>query len=322
MAPNIHDQLVGKAAQVLDLLGINDAALHRHIRCPLPAHADLHPSFRVDEQANCYYCSCTQRGGSLVDLVMAMQKAGSFWDAVCYLRDELRLHDPAPAHRPPMNLPAPASIASLPTPAVVTAPQSSVATNLQFASNAFDDYLKRCTAVHQHPYCHAKKIPPIGAYHDRVMGHLVLPLHDVNGVTTGIQLISPSGRKWFVEGSRMRGNGLLLGTIERDSLLGITEGWATGVTIFSLLNQPVLVTFSANNLLAAARPYQRPWLPMVIFGDLDASGVGQRYALEAAEALGARAIFPPTRDLDCDFNDLYVRKLRSNVSSVQESRHA
>ena len=60
-----------------------------------------------------------------------------------------------------------------------------------------------------------------------------------------------------------------------------------------LLNQPILVTFSANNLLAAAQPYRRPGLQMLIFGDRDASGVGQRSAIEAAKALRAAILFPP-----------------------------
>lgn len=319
MVPNIHEQLIGEAPRVLELLGIDEAALHRHIRCPLPNHADLHPSFRVNGDANCYYCTCTPRGGSLVDLVIAMQKAIGFRKAVSYLRDELRLEHAA-LRRPLATAPTPPTTMQSPTMAAASAIAQS-ANAMRRVPNEFDEYLKRCVPAHQHPYCHTKKIAPVGAHYDRVTGNLALRLHDVDGVTTGIQLISPAGNKWFAEGSKMRGNGLLLGTIEKNSVLGICEGWATGVTIFSLGNQPVLVTFSANNLLAAAEPYKRPWLSMVVFGDIDRSGVGQQYAHAAAAALGAGLMFPPTDRLDCDFNDLYVSKILGKTTQSAGGRH-
>ena len=61
MGPNIHFQLAGEAARVLNLLGIDNAALHRHIHCPLPEHEDSHPSFRVDEKRNRYFCTCNPK---------------------------------------------------------------------------------------------------------------------------------------------------------------------------------------------------------------------------------------------------------------------
>lgn len=315
MGPNIHFQLAGEAARVLNLLGIDNAALHRHIHCPLPEHEDSHPSFRVDEKRNRYFCTCNPKGGSLVDLVIAMQKASDFKEAVSYLRSRLRLNGsgasrPSPV-RPQVTGPASGTAATL----AVTSNVSSQKQNIPSGINEFDEYLKRCVPAHQHPYCRAKKIAPVGALYDRNTGDLVLPLLDVNRVTTGIQLISPNGQKMFVKGSRLRGSGLLLGTIENGAPLGICEGWATGVTLFSLLNQPMLVTFSANNLLAAAQPYRRLGLQMVIFGDRDSSGVGQRSAIEAAQALRAATLFPPEHEGDCDFNDLYVRKLLAKQKS-------
>ena len=218
MGPNIHFQLAGEAARVLNLLGIDNAALNRHIHCPLPAHEDSDPSFR-DEKRNRYFCTCTQKGGSLVDLVIAMEKASDFKEAVRYLRFKLRLNGSGASWPSPVRLqvagPASGPAATL----AVSSNSSPQYQNIHSAINEFDEYLKRCIPAHHHPYCRTKKIAPVGALYDRNSGDLVLPLHDVNRVTTGYQIISPLGQKRFAKNSRLRGSGLLLGSIESGLLI-------------------------------------------------------------------------------------------------------
>ncbi len=310
MHADIHTQLRGHAEAVLDLLGIDPAALHRHIRCPLPDHADRHPSFRVDEGANRYYCTCNPRGGSLVDLVINMHVAGDFKSAVRFLRQHLKLGSSVTVFgaQPAVLLPAPRSLAGV-SPADPWAPLPQVDTDVLPEINPFDEYLKRCGPAYQHPYARKKRIAPVGAFLDPVTGNLVLPVHDADEEIRGIQLISAAGEKWFAEGSALRGHGLLLGSVHDARGLGVCEGWATGVTLYSLLGLPMLVAFTANNLLAAARPYHAMGIPLVFFGDRDPNGTGQRYARAAAHELDAAVRLPSERTGDTDFNDFYVRKM-------------
>ena len=318
MHTNIHTQLRGHAAAVLDLLGIDPAALHRHIRCPLPDHADRRPSFRVDEQANRYYCTCNPRGGSLVDLVINMHVAGDFKSAVRFLRQHLKLDSRVTVFgaQPAILLPAPGSLAGV-SPADPWAPLQQRDTPPLPDINPFDEYLKRCIPAYQHPYARKKRIAPVGAFLDPVTGNLVLPVHDADDEIRGIQLISAAGEKWFAEGTALRGHGLLLGSVHDARGLGGCEGWATGVTLYSLLGLPMLVAFTANNLLAAARPYHAMGIPLVFFGDRDPNGIGQRYARAAASELNAAVRLPPERTGETDFNDVYVRKMTATQEGSQ-----
>jgi Toprim domain len=310
MGPNIHTQIGGQAEHVLNVLGIDPVALRRHIHCPLPTHDDHRPSFRVDRRSNRYYCSCTPRGGSLIDLVIAMGVATDFKSSARFLREQLPMIGGGSVDNyKPLTVPKPIPKPSVsPHPQTITAlPEHDSDLHPSLDANAFDEYLKRCVPVQQHPYVRAKRIAPVGAMVDQRMGHLVLPLRDVDGVTRGVQMISGNGDKWFADGTHLRGHGLLLGSIADKRGLGVCEGWATGVTLYSLLNLPILVAFTASNLMPAARPYHDLGIPLIIFGDRDANGTGQRYAQEAATALKAKLQFPPDGKGDSDFNDFYTR---------------
>ena len=109
--PNIHTQLVGQAEPLLKVLGIDETALRRHILCPLPTHDDHRPSFRVDRRDNRYYCTCTPRGGSLVDLVIAMGQATDFRTAVGFIRQHLPHIGGGPVDEyKPLTIPRPLSV--------------------------------------------------------------------------------------------------------------------------------------------------------------------------------------------------------------------
>ena len=310
MGPNIHTQLVGQAERLLKVLGIDETALRRHILCPLPAHNDHRPSFRIDRRDNRYYCTCTPRGGSLVDLVVAMGQATDFKTSVQFIRQRLPHIGVGPVDEyKPLTIPRPLSVSHCSSPPdwFGSLPDHDSEVHPDVGAKDFDGYLARCVPASLHPYVRAKRIAPIGAMIDPRIGHLLLRVHDVAGVTNGIQLISERGEKWFAEGTHLRGKWLLLGSIGDQRGLGVCEGWATGVTLYSLLNFPILVAFTANNLLAAAQPYRQRGIPLVIFGDRDPNGTGQRYATEAANALQARLQLPPEGKGDSDFNDFYTR---------------
>lgn len=70
--PDIHQEIQGRVPEILTALGIDPAALRKHIHCPFKAHEDRHPSFRIDASKARFYCSCTHGSGSMIDLVMRL----------------------------------------------------------------------------------------------------------------------------------------------------------------------------------------------------------------------------------------------------------
>lgn len=322
---NIHQQLEGKAPEVLSHLNINPAALKGHIPCPIPGHDDRHPSFRVDAQKNRAYCSCLDGGCSLPDLVVHMGYAASFLESTLFLRRALGLK--VSSHRKARDSML-RNAGRVPQPIPLAVAASAVApTSLQAAvtktSEDWDAFLQQCIPATGHAYCQKKCIPPIGALIDPGTGHIILRVHDVGGQTRGYQVITASGEKRFAKGTELARHGLLLGQLDESGMLEVCEGWATGVTLHIHLKTPVLVTFSAHNLLPAARPYQALVAKMRIFGDHDQNGAGQRAATAAAEEMNAELRLPPVPEGfkgSVDFNDLYVQDRAGGLSEFYPSR--
>ncbi len=91
---DIKVQLEGRALDVLRLLRIHIYAASTQIPCPMCGSRGVGVSFNVREHQNRYYCTiCTPRGGSLVDLVIALGYAGNFHGAVTFLREKLELEN-------------------------------------------------------------------------------------------------------------------------------------------------------------------------------------------------------------------------------------
>ena len=87
--------------------------------------------------------------------------------------------------------------------------------------------------------------------------------------------------------------------------IGIGEGLATCATLAeSLPNVAMFAAFSAANLpnVAHALRQRFPDAQIVIFGDNDASGAGQRYAMAAAHAVDGFIAIPPIPERD--WNDM------------------
>jgi len=136
-------------------------------------------------------------------------------------------------------------------------------------------------------------------------GSLVIPLYDENGVLVSLQFIGDDGTKRMMKDGKAQGSCCFIGDIgdlqSGDTIL-IAEGWATGASLYEATGHFTIVAFSAGNLTAIAiqtRKYH-PANEIIICGDNDASGVGQKAAREAALAINGRYILPPTLG---DFND-------------------
>src|SRR4028118_2220943 len=72
---DIHAQVAGREGEVLGLLGIDPGPPRgaRHRPCPFPDHDDAHPSWRWDAGKRRWFCTCAEKGGTVLDAVMRMR---------------------------------------------------------------------------------------------------------------------------------------------------------------------------------------------------------------------------------------------------------
>lgn len=183
-------------------------------------------------------------------------------------------------------------------------------------------YAKAEFACDKHPYLACKAVKPHNAkIHE---GKLLLPLKDFNGVIHGVQLISGDGTKRYVSGTNKTGHFFSIGSIGKDKLLVLCEGFATGATINEATSYPVLVCFDAGNLLAVAKRVRAafPELKIVLAADDDHATEGNpgvTKATEAAKAVNgyvAVPVFPiPREPQHTDFNDLFKVSGKETVGS-------
>jgi putative DNA primase/helicase len=147
-----------------------------------------------------------------------------------------------------------------------------------------------------HPYLVKKKIK---AYDVRQLKNgLLIPVYDESNRLVNAQFISPIGEKRFLSGGRKRGCFFVIGDLSERIL--ICEGYATGSSLFEHSGQRVIVAFDANNLLPVAKNIREvaPDSEIIICGDNDLSGVGQKAASEAALAVSGKVLIPPIDGMD------------------------
>ena len=162
----------------------------------------------------------------------------------------------------------------------------------------------------QHPYLLSKQIAPYGGIR-QIGGHLVIPLHDNRDQLWSLQSISPTGRKKFLPGGRVRGLYFRLPGLRHRIYL--TEGYATGATIRRVTSCTVLCAFSAHNLIVVAEWAARRWprANFLVAADNDqftTGNPGVTAAHAAAARIGAEVVIPefPVDALTArptDFND-------------------
>lgn len=153
-----------------------------------------------------------------------------------------------------------------------------------------------------HPYLKRKGIGVHGA---RVTGdgRLVVPLYGQDGTLASLQYIAHDGGKLYHPGGQTGGKFWMLGTMDEPGTLFVAEGFATAATIHETTNRPVVVAYSASNLVpvtGSMREMHGASQDIVIVADNDKSGVGQRYAEQASAKFGARMVMPP---IEGDAND-------------------
>lgn len=154
----------------------------------------------------------------------------------------------------------------------------------------------------EHPYLKRKGIQPHGA---KITGdgRLMVPLFDSDGVLASLQYIDAEGGKLYHPGGSVGGKFCIIGTMDVPGVLYVAEGFATAATIHEVSNRPVIVAYSASNLVPVTgtlRDLYGQSQDIVIVADNDASGVGQKYAEQACAKYGARMAMP---SIQGDAND-------------------
>lgn len=133
---------------------------------------------------------------------------------------------------------------------------------------------------------------------------LLLPLYSIGGELRGLQAIDELGRKSLIRGLDKRGLFIPLtgGKLASDYAgnLYIGEGFSTVATIRQATDQPAVAAIDAGNLLHVAEAWRKklPSAEIIIAGDIDKSGTGQRAAMEAAHAVHGLVALPPFTDVE------------------------
>jgi putative DNA primase/helicase len=158
---------------------------------------------------------------------------------------------------------------------------------------------KTVTEQNQHPYLVNKRIEPHGLrLHS---GALVVPIYSEDRRLVNLQLINPDGEKRFLYGGRKKGCFAVIG--KAGQVIQICEGYATAASLHESTGHFTVVALDAGNLEAVAVIIRKlyPASQIIICGDNDESGVGQRAARAAALAVAGRYLIPEA--IGQDWND-------------------
>jgi len=166
----------------------------------------------------------------------------------------------------------------------------------QVASETVEKIWLSGGAAHpDHPYLKRKGIQTHGV---RITGdgRLMVPLYDADGTLSTLQYIDEDGGKLYHPGGQTGGKFWMVGSLDEPGTLYVAEGFATAATIHETTNRPVVVAYSASNLVPVTGTLRQMYgatQDIVIVADHDNSGVGQRYAEQASAKFGARMVMPP-----------------------------
>lgn len=168
-------------------------------------------------------------------------------------------------------------------------------------------------ATPDHPYLKRKGIQAHGA---KVTGdgRLIVPLYSSEGHLSTLQYIGSDGQKLYHSGGSTNGKFAILGSMDEAGVIYIAEGYATAATIHEETGRPCVVAYSASNLVPVTSMIREKFglgQEIVIAADNDKSGIGLRYAEQAAAKYGARFVLPPNEGED-------VNDFRTNGGDVKQ----
>jgi hypothetical protein len=168
-----------------------------------------------------------------------------------------------------------------------------------------------------HPYLQRKGIRPHGLRVDD-QSRLLVPVQSDDHIIS-LEFIDTDGDKQFLPGGRVRGGFCPLGDVDKTDTILLCEGFATAASLCEATSYLTVCAFSAGNLLSVATQLRQqfPASTIVLCGDHDLSGTGQRAAREAAEAVNGVVVLPEEPGMD--FNDLAQAKGLHAVTAAIEA---
>lgn len=158
-------------------------------------------------------------------------------------------------------------------------------------------------ATENHPYLTRKGVKNHGLKMTNGDRRLIIPVYNSTGEMVSLQYIDKEGNKQFHPGGKVSGCFFMISG--EGSKIYMAEGYATAATIHEVTGASVIIGYNANNLIPVAQSIRQtyPNNPLVIVGDNDESGTGQKCAKEAADRSGATVIIPPELG---DANDYHM----------------
>lgn len=130
----------------------------------------------------------------------------------------------------------------------------------------------------------------------------MIRIYDQDKQLVNLQFIDPAGNKRFLSGGKKKSCFSFVGDKLSQTML-ICEGYATGASLYQVTGLFTVVALDAGNLEAVALTIRKhyPNHPIIIAGDNDESGTGQKAARSAALAVGGKYILPGR--IGHDWND-------------------
>jgi hypothetical protein len=169
-------------------------------------------------------------------------------------------------------------------------------------------------AIHpEHPYVVKKRIEPIGIkqLHERIIVPLYNDFEDREDSPVSLQYINSVGEKRFHPDCPVSGCFHAVGNLSDTDLIYVTEGYATGITVYKATGVTVVVAFNSGNLRAVCAKLKEtfPKIRIVIAADNDLKtenktghNSGKESAMAAAKELDIEFVLCP---VNSDFNDLF-----------------
>ncbi len=166
--------------------------------------------------------------------------------------------------------------------------------------------------IENHPYLLKKQVQ---AHNVRLNnGDLCYPIYDSAHTLWNLQTIKSNGFKLFHKGAKIQGCYHPIGLLNcTPSRVIISEGIATGLSIYQATGIATVVCFTANNIESVSKALKRkyPNTQLIIAGDNDQFNrinIGKYKSESAAKVVQAEVALPKFKDLSTkptDFNDLH-----------------
>ena len=190
--------------------------------------------------------------------------------------------------------------------------------SFEIAAKRMEEKWKQANEAKQHSYLNKKGVEAHGLKLSN-QNDLLIPGRDVEGKLWIIQRVGDEKR--YEAGGRKMGSFHTIGNLKESNTVIISEGYATAASIYQATGLTSVAAFDAANLKEVATSIKNkyPEIKILIAGDDDRHlphlekplpNVGREKALEAARAVGGKAVFPAFGDNSqnssdlTDFNDL------------------